>query len=172
MIACAKAGGGVVHTPNGLPIRSIRHDGNMYEHGHGDHPDYKFPVEIEYVGGLKKEVLDELTEFWRVENPTEEDARRYLAETHALIYTDGSIAVTLYECNYSMFSLRTGECLGGRYVSKDNRLSEKSREEITRRYVEPKSKPQSQYSEDCPSCGGQIVESHSGGMCTTPGCDG
>jgi len=66
-----RAHGGKEHLPNGLPVRSIRHDGLMLECEHGDHPDY--------IG------------------PTPENEYEYRDELHALIYTDGHIALTLYE---------------------------------------------------------------------------
>jgi hypothetical protein len=90
----AKALGGQVHLPNGLPINCIRADGTMLEHAHGDHPDYKFPVAAEFV-------------------PRESDLESWeRRETHALIYTDGHIAVTLYECCYALWR-GDGACIGG-----------------------------------------------------------
>ena len=91
-VAVAKAAGGKVHTPNGLPIGCIRHDNLMLECEGGDHPDYKFPATIQYIGPLDDESHEEL---------------------HAVIYLDGSMALTLYECCYAMWSLRDGDCLGG-----------------------------------------------------------
>ncbi len=82
--------GGKVHTPNGLPIGCICVDGNLYEIEHGDHPDYKFPVKIEYIG---KEDIPE-SERW---------------ETHALIWFDDCVALTLYECCYFMWNRSTGD---------------------------------------------------------------
>ncbi len=110
-IKLAKEAGGSAFTPNGLPIKCIRYDGNMYEHGDGDHPDYKFPVDIRFIG-----VRPELPEW--------DDS--YTSECHALIYTDGRIAITLYECNYTMWSLRDGSYLGGRYNDKSWQLDEAS----------------------------------------------
>jgi hypothetical protein len=107
----AKESGGEVHCPNGLPIGCIRHDDNMYEHEHGDHTDYKFPVDVKFIG-------------IRPELPEWDDS--YTSECHALIYTDGHIALTLYECNYSMWSLSDGSYLGGRYNDKNWRLDEVS----------------------------------------------
>lgn len=90
--------GGVIHQPNGLPIQSIKHDGSLWEHEHADHPDYKFPVEIEYTG--EKPDLPE----WD---------HSYCNETHALIYSDGFIAITLYECCYAMWNLSSHSWMGG-----------------------------------------------------------
>ncbi len=107
MVAEAKANGGQVICPNGLPIRSIRRDGNMYEHEHGDHPDYKFPVDVLYVGPIDDDDRKRWTEF--MGRPlTDEEVLRMEDETHALIYTDGFIAVTMYECCYAIFNLGTG----------------------------------------------------------------
>ncbi len=101
--------GGSVHCPNGLPIATIDRDGNMWEHEHGDHPDYKFPVTINFIG-----VRPELPEW--------DDS--YTKEYHALIYTDEHIALTMYECNYTLWSLSDGSYLGGRYNDKNWRLDE------------------------------------------------
>ncbi len=64
---------------------------------HGDHPDYKFPVDV-YFGGKRPEVIPE-DEFYINE------------EQHAFIYTDGNIAVTMNECCYYMWRLSDGSCL-------------------------------------------------------------
>lgn len=79
---------GRVHTPNGLPVTCAKADGTGLECEHGDHPDYMFPVTVEHVG-------------WEGET-----------ETHALIYTDGRIAVTLSECLYRMWLLPEGAMHG------------------------------------------------------------
>lgn len=122
MIANAKAIGGKEFSPNGLPTRSIRADGNMYEHEHGDHPDYKYPVEVEFVGEIGD---DDRADFEMIAGrpaESEEELRRMQRETHALIYTDGFIAVTMYEHNYAMWSVGTGAYRGGRYASNAQRL--------------------------------------------------
>ena len=124
MIEAAKAEGGEVHTPNGLPIKSIHANANMYEHEHGDHPDYKFPVEIEYVGPIGEDEIHDYTMITGKEPPNEEAVRRLNGQTHALIYTDGTVAVTLYECCYAMWSVKSGKYLGGKYAS-EYRLSTK-----------------------------------------------
>jgi hypothetical protein len=117
-ISEAKAMGGIFHSPNGLPVGCIRADGNMFEHEHGDHPDYKFPVTCEFIG-----------------NKEEYDGRT--SECHALIYADESIALTLYECCYAMWYLYTGKVAGGSLWKKDewNLTSEsikKIRESVTK----------------------------------------
>ena len=99
-IEAAKKEGGKAHTPNGLPIACIKADGTMLEHEHGGHPDYKFVIEIEFVGERPK--LPE----WD---------HSYTTETHALIYTDGVIAVTMYECCYATWYLNDGHNHGGRF---------------------------------------------------------
>lgn len=121
-----KREGGRVHCPNGLPIRSIRHDGLMLEHEHGDHPDYKFPVVIEYVGPVQPEDAED----YRMccgEDGSDEQVRTFRGETHALIYSDGYIALTLYECNYAMWSLADGLIKAGQMWKKgEYRLNELS----------------------------------------------
>ncbi len=113
MKAEATAAGGRQHQPNGLPICSIKYDGEMYEHEHGDHPDYQFPVTVTYV--LPRPELPE----WD---------HSYEPQDHALIYSDGSIALTMYECCYTLWHLRDGSYIGG--FSKDYRLTEESLEKI------------------------------------------
>lgn len=100
-IAEARKNGGKEIRPNGLPIACIRHDFAMMEHEHADHPDYKFPVEVEYIGP-KAPPDDEMAQF--------DEA----SQTHALIYTDGSVALMLFECSYAMAVLsRDGVIMGG-----------------------------------------------------------
>lgn len=83
---------GRVHTPNGLPVTCVRFDGTELECEHGDHPDYLFPVTVEFTGS--REGLHDFE--WQ-------------PETHALIYTDGRIAVTMHECCYATWLLPEGE---------------------------------------------------------------
>jgi hypothetical protein len=112
--------GGKELRPNHLPVKCIRHDNLMLEHAHGDHPDYKFPVEVTYLG--QKPDLPE----W-------DDS--YGNQTHALIYTDGYIAVTMYECTYAMWYVRDGMIAGGSLWKKDRwQLSDLALEEIRKRW--------------------------------------
>lgn len=93
IVAGARAGGAREHLPNGLPARCVRFDGLLTECEGGDHRTYLFPVEAEKIGAA----------------PDDE----YATETHALIYTDGCVAVTLYECcYYSWHPRQEGECFG------------------------------------------------------------
>lgn len=113
-VAHAKANGGIVHTPNGLPITTITCDGVMMEHEHADHPDYKFPVDVEYVGVIDEDdILDAKMLLGDDVEPTEERVRMIRHETHALIYSDGNIALTLYEYCYFTWLLHNGEFEGG-----------------------------------------------------------
>ena len=85
IVAKAIAQGGIVISPNGLPVRCIR--GNLLlEDEHADHPDYKFPVDVAPTQNLDVNPMGE--------------------ETHALIYTDGYIAATIYECCYAVWDNR------------------------------------------------------------------
>lgn len=106
-------------SPNNLPISCVKFDGTMLEHEHGDHPDYKFPVTVEYRGVLP-EGLDE----WDCS---------YKPETHALIYSDGCVAVTLYECTYGMFNLGDGGSITNKNWHKDWFLTQSSIDEIRKR---------------------------------------
>lgn len=101
-VELAKKDGGKLHTPNGLPVRCITCDNVMLECEHGDHPTYMFPVEVEFTG-RREPVLDEGYD-------------PYANETHALIYTDGTVALTLHEAQYFLWHLTNWErpkMLGG-----------------------------------------------------------
>lgn len=100
MIKEAKDNGHQVHTPNNLPINCIKADGSMWEHSHGDHPDYKFPVEVN-----NEIVLSSLDKDGEISY----SAPQPYIEFHALIYTDGCVALTLYECCYHKFYLKVSE---------------------------------------------------------------
>lgn len=105
-IEIAKRNGGEVFTPNNLPILSIRHDWKMLEHEHGDHPDYIFPVDVEYVGP-KDESRYELSD-GNGYISTMDESWKYLTdhETHALLYANHSVAVTMYETCSSVWFLQ------------------------------------------------------------------
>lgn len=157
----ALAEGGQVFRKNGLPIVCLRHDGALLEHEHADHPDYKFPVEVEHAGdkpdtfhdqcvrkdkrpahydGCKVEWDHErrvafcttcnvaLSEAEQVHvlaySLAEIEASTYEPHDEALIYHDGSIAVTLHECCYTMWHRRGGKMLHGPNWAKDWRLSD------------------------------------------------
>lgn len=107
-----------IYNKNKLPLTCKRADGALLEHHHADHPHYMFPVNVDYVGDIT-DVLQFLKDVLDVENPTEEQARYHRQEYHALIYTDGSIAITLYECTYYMWTLKTGRLLQSSYNSYD-----------------------------------------------------
>jgi hypothetical protein len=102
MIDEVNAAGLEVICPNNLPIRSIGHA--MKEHEHADHPDYKFPVEVEWCGCKDSDPAWYHTPEGLIP-ATEQEAEMMRNETHALIYCDGNIAITLYEHSYSMFYL-------------------------------------------------------------------
>jgi hypothetical protein len=78
-----------------LPVTCIKADGTELECEHGDHPTYLLPVTVEFTGSREG-----LRNF------------EWHPETHALIYTDGRIAVTLHECLYQTWSLPGGEMRG------------------------------------------------------------
>jgi hypothetical protein len=58
----------------------------MLEHEHGDHPDYQFPVKVESPQGM---------------------------QVHALLYTDGYVALTIFESSYALWNIRTGKLVEG-----------------------------------------------------------
>ena len=84
-------------TPNNLPIRCIRADGMMLEHEHGDHPDYIFPVSVEYIGPPDETRYQLVDGEGNIEMMDDDCKYSTDNETHALLYTNGSIAVTMYE---------------------------------------------------------------------------
>ena len=68
-------------------------------HEHEGRPTFLFPVVAEYIGER---------------GPLPEWDRSYEPESHALIYTDGCVALTLYEYVYATWSARTGEFWSGK----------------------------------------------------------
>jgi hypothetical protein len=167
-VAEAMANGAIVFQKNNLPIVCMRSDGALLEHEHADHPDYKFPVEVEFVGerpdtfhdqcarkdkrpvhygGRCKVTWDHvksiafceacrvvLTQAEQVHilsfSVAEVEASMYEPHDEALIYSDGSIAVTLHECCYTMWHRRGGAFLHGPDWSKKWKLTEGAREKI------------------------------------------
>lgn len=119
LVAQARAEGNPEHAPNGLPIRSIRADGLLMEHSDADHPTYIFPVEVDGKNDPGDVAL----------------GHHEYPQSHALVYTDGRIALTMYEANYTLWSLRNGKPLGGRYQREHERLSEASCQKV-REYAE------------------------------------
>lgn len=116
----AKRSGGVVHAPNGLPIRCVKHDGSMYEHEHGDHPDYKYPVQVLFTGEVTDDHRHDYEMLCGKPPENDDECRRLFGETHALLYTDGNVALTMYECCYAMWYCLDGACGGGRFWKPGN----------------------------------------------------
>lgn len=105
------------HLPNGLPVRCIRHDGLMLECENGDHQDYLFPVDAE--SSHEPEVLPG--------GPVIPFDQPH----HALIYTDGNVALTLYEYCYSLWHIgRDGEWISGSLQDDSYRLTRESVDKI------------------------------------------
>jgi len=119
-VADAKRMGGKVTCPNGLPIACIKANGDMLEHEHGDHPDYKFPVTIKYSGSDFETPESQLLVYGKLLSGDELQHSR--DQVHALIYTDGGIAVTLYECCYATWYVRDGRNFGGTLWSMEPEL--------------------------------------------------
>lgn len=97
MIESARKGGGREILPNGLPVRCILADGTMLECAHGDHPDYKFPVLV--MSGESR--------------PEDIAIGVGCPEMHALLYTDGTVALTIHDALYWLWSLFTGKLISG-----------------------------------------------------------
>ena len=174
-VAAAKAEGMPVFQKNGMPIVCQRHDGALLEHEHADHPHYKFPVEVEFVGSKPDAFHDRCVRKdkrpahfdgcdldWDHESATafcktckvkltqaeqvhilsfsvaEVEETTYEPHTEALIYNDDSIAITLHECCYTMWSRwRGGGFLHGPDWSRTRRLTNEAREKIWGKEEEP-----------------------------------
>ena len=129
----AKALGGKEVLPNGEPVMCIKANGDMLECGEGDHPTYMFPVNVKYIG------TDESLFTWghadgTLEAMSDEDRENMANERHALIYTDGNVALTLYEASYYLLHI-DGTMLtnAGYHVGKDWVLDEASVRKIKER---------------------------------------
>ena len=117
--------------PNGLPVMSVPASGLLLEHEHGDHPDYIFPVDIEFLGTITEEDKQDYEAQTGKNAENKDDVRKFLSQTHALIYTDGSAAVTLHECTYATWYVRTGKMIGWSLASTgDYKLSDESLKKI------------------------------------------
>lgn len=105
------------YLPNGLPIGCMTSD-LLLECEHGDHPDYKFPITVEYCGREPAETYFSFVRQGEDGKLVSEPCPPHMLygmshETHAVIYTDGYVLVTMNECCYAMWSARDGECWGG-----------------------------------------------------------
>jgi hypothetical protein len=94
--------GAKVFAPNNLYITCIRGDGALMEHEHADHKDYKFPVQMEYEG--QSICTDKCTLVGG-------ECLDHYPEAHALLYSDGYVAITLHEHLYYMWEVETREQL-------------------------------------------------------------
>lgn len=118
VIAAAKASGGSVIAPNNLEITCVKFDGTMLEHEHADHPTYIMPVQVEFFGQKPEKLPD-----WD---------SSYEPETHALIYTDSCVALTMYECTYCLWSVSTNRLIHSDFgmIDKNWRLSAESLKKV------------------------------------------
>lgn len=102
--ACRRAGN-PSYTPNNLPIRCIRFDGLMLEHEHGDIEGYIFPINVEYIGQKTEDRYQCVNGLGEISIMDDDWQYCIDHETHALIYANPGVAVTMYECCYTMWSL-------------------------------------------------------------------
>lgn len=146
-------GGGKEYLPNGLEIGCIRHDGLMLECEHGDLVDYKFPVLIEYIGEIDQDDYNDFNIVNRGEfEATEENVRLNMVERHALLFTNYSIAVTMYETCSAAWALSSkttaGICLGGDlWKPNDWKISTESLEKISK-YLEENNQKQEEWEKE------------------------
>ena len=94
----------------------------MLECEHGDHPDYKFPILVEWKG-----VDPNLTK-------AEFENGGYYQERHALLYCDGFVALTLHECCYHIWSCSSGKELRRPREREYQQITENSLEEIRNKF--------------------------------------
>lgn len=99
------------------PVEELENPLNRYlGKAEREHPNLLFPVIVDVLN---------------------EDRENSPREIHGLIYTDLSVALTMYENCYAIWHLKDGSCLGGRlWASKEYRLSTESIAEIRRYYGE------------------------------------
>ncbi len=99
MKTLARENGAKVYAPNDLPIVCIDAEGDLLEHEHAKHPDYKFPVKVEWCG-LENEPV----------------------EMHAVIYFDDAIVLTIHECCYATWKISDGSYVSGSLWNKNYKL--------------------------------------------------
>lgn len=124
--------GAVLYTPNGLPVRCITKDNLLVECEHGDHPHYLFPVEAKYVDEKPEEDFRVVKGDGTVASLPEDWIEARKTELHALIYTDGHVALTMSECCYMLWDVDNGKLLRAPEWMKPNKwkLSPESRDRI------------------------------------------
>lgn len=120
--------GAIVIAPNGLPTCCYTgypgaEPGVFLECEDARHPDYKMPVKAVWMSEWNK-------------IPQRYDQEYHL---HAVIYFDGCVIVTLYECCFYMWLDATGHAVNYRLLpdymdQKHQIISEESRAELRRRY--------------------------------------
>lgn len=104
--------GGKDHRPNKLPVNCIMADGTMLECEHGDHPSYKFPIMVEIPEKDRKaHFMYEQSDGHTYELSDEDIQNESVHERHALIFFDDTVALTLFEHVYYMWSLSSGYCI-------------------------------------------------------------
>lgn len=103
-IKMAQKLGGKDYRPNELPVNCIMANGTMLECEHGNHPSYKFPIIVEIP---EKDCKAHFT----YELSDEEIKNESTRERHAVIFFDDTVALTLFEHSYYMWSLNDGHCI-------------------------------------------------------------
>jgi hypothetical protein len=89
----------------------------MLEIENGDHPTYMFPVDVEYVGNNAEGVFSMIDCDGKKVDMGEGWVEAQKIQEHALIYTDGCVALTLYECCYALWHLRDGRIMSSSKTS-------------------------------------------------------
>jgi len=131
-VAAARAEGAREHRPNGLPITCIQNgrDGILLlEHSYADLPDYRFPVEVEWIGPEEHDHFTGTDGSGTTSRLPEHTVAAMKRESHALLFTDGVAAVTIEDDLYALWYLNDGRCGGGSCRdAKVWQMTERSRE--------------------------------------------
>ena len=88
-------------------------DEDFREHEHSKHTDYKCAVDVEFIGDITEEDREDFRMLYSSEPENDGEVRASKMQTHALIYTDGSIVVTLYEYVYAFWFAIDGNLMHG-----------------------------------------------------------
>ncbi len=106
------------HQPNGLPLTCVDREGHMWETEDADHPTYICPLLV-------------------IDPEFEEDfPESHGRQRHSLIYTDGHIAITVYETCYGIYTKMNGWKALNECFWKGTYLPEESIETVLKRAPE------------------------------------
>jgi hypothetical protein len=103
------------------------------QHEHDDHPHFACILEARLREG---EPHDRVKGDAPVPDADLTEDNRRETEYHALIYTDGFIALTIFECCYALWSVATGEVEGGSLWRRRQHVLTPASLQVLRRHAE------------------------------------